>query len=432
MVFMDSEKVFLLRSAEALKGRYLCDRCLGRLFGNLLSGMGNDERGRVIRHSLAFSRDAGEKLDVEESNFFGIKFRNQKQIAKKPETCSLCKGFFDSRLKQLADAAVKKLSSIEFETFLVGTILPPDMRKEEEKLWEIASADFVEPMKAEINRETGKLIEDATGKKFSIKNPDVLVLVDAGKNSVKLEPRSVFIAGGYKKLVRGIPQTKWLCSNCMGKGCIECKGEGKRYKNSVQEFVSKPALKMTRGKETAFHGSGREDIDARCLDYRPFVIEVVKPVKRKIDLAKLRRDINRSKKVEVSKLSFSDMDYVRKIKADKHDKTYAADVIFKKDIDASKLRLLSQLKGKTIEQKTPTRVSHRRANLLRKRDVVDISWKTIGRKRVLFKIRGSAGLYIKELISGDNGRTKPSVSEILGNEVKKIYLDVLKVWKTRE
>ena len=126
------------------------------------------------------------------------------------------------------------------------------------------------------------------------------------------------------------------------------------------------------------------------------------------------------------------MDYVRKIKADRHDKTYAADVIFKKDVDASRLRLLKQLKGRTIEQKTPTRVSHRRADLLRKRDVVDISWKVLGKRRVFFKIRGSAGLYIKELISGDAGRTKPSVAEILGNDARKIYLDVLKVWKTRE
>ncbi|MEM2906597.1 MAG: hypothetical protein QW739_00755, partial [Candidatus Odinarchaeota archaeon] len=37
------------------------------------------------------------------------------------------------------------------------------------------------------------------------------------------------------------------------------------------------------------------------------------------------------------------------------------------------------------------------------------------------------GLYVKELVSGDDGRTKPSLSEILGVEAKCIQLDVLNV-----
>ncbi len=42
-------------------------------------------------------------------------------------------------------------------------------------------------------------------------------------------------------------------------------------------------------------------------------------------------------------------------------------------------------------------------------------------------MKASSGLYIKELITGDNGRTKPSVSELL--EIKAIPkdLDVLKI-----
>jgi len=37
------------------------------------------------------------------------------------------------------------------------------------------------------------------------------------------------------------------------------------------------------------------------------------------------------------------------------------------------------------------------------------------------------GLYIKELISGDDGRTKPSISEILNTPAECIELDVLEV-----
>jgi tRNA pseudouridine synthase 10 len=43
------------------------------------------------------------------------------------------------------------------------------------------------------------------------------------------------------------------------------------------------------------------------------------------------------------------------------------------------------------------------------------------------KIRCQGGLYIKELISGDEGRTDPSVATIINVEAKPLELDVLKV-----
>ena len=42
-------------------------------------------------------------------------------------------------------------------------------------------------------------------------------------------------------------------------------------------------------------------------------------------------------------------------------------------------------------------------------------------------IECEGGLYIKELISSDEGRTSPSVSEILGKKAFCVQLDVLEV-----
>jgi tRNA pseudouridine synthase 10 len=91
------------------------------------------------------------------------------------------------------------------------------------------------------------------------------------------------------------------------------------------------------------------------------------------------------------------------------------------------LKELKILTKEPILQKTPLRVLHRRADKYRKRRVKEISWKVIKRKKLMLKIKAEAGLYIKELINGDQGRTKPSVQEILGNKVKKISLDVIKI-----
>jgi len=66
-----------------LKKGFLCDHCLGRQFSQLLSGLTNKERGKVIRKYIAFLIDSGEKIEVDTSNFYGIKFKNVKIKAKK-------------------------------------------------------------------------------------------------------------------------------------------------------------------------------------------------------------------------------------------------------------------------------------------------------------------------------------------------------------
>ncbi len=414
------------RIVEVLK-QSICDNCLGRTLGNLLSGLTNEQRGKIIRTYIAFVLDSGEKLTVYMPNFYGFKFRNLKIEIEKPVKCEICQNFFLEKIDEVVKTAANKLKGVEFSDFVVGSIPSNEMRNAEEKLWEKIGIDYVEPVKSEINREVGKRIEKLTGKKFNLKDSDAVILIDLKKNETRIQLRSLYISGGYQKLVRGIPQTRWMCTNCNGKGCVECKGEGKLYKTSVQEIIGKPLLKVADGKDHALHGAGREDIDARCLDYRPFVLEIVKPKKRKFDLRKIEKLINKSGKVKVNDLKFSDKEYVRKIKSDRRDKTYSAEVEFEKIVEKKLLPKVKSLKGAIISQQTPTRVKHRRADLLRKRGVKSISYKILGRKKIRFVIRGEAGLYVKELVSGDEGRTRPNIAELLNNKVKRIVLDVVKI-----
>jgi tRNA pseudouridine synthase 10 len=415
-----------------LKKGYICDSCLGREFAELLSGMTNAERGKILRNYVAMLIDSGEKIDVDTSNFYGMKFRNAKIKPKKPKKCKICKNFFldkgKAEIDKLAERVAKKLKGVEFDNFLIGTIPSDEMLRSEEKVWKELGIGFVEPIKSEINRELGKRVEKLVKKKFKLENPDVTILVNLNRDRIRLQLKSLYIAGGYKKLVRGIPQTKWICSECKGKGCKSCKGLGKLYKTSVQEQIEKSMIKAAKAKKTKFHGAGREDVDARCLDYRPFVIELVRPLKRKIKLTKLRSDINKSKKIKVNKLQFTDKDYVRRIKTDRYDKTYRAEVTFTKTIEKKKLKKLKELKG-VIVQKTPTRVVHRRSDRMRKRRVKNIKAKVLSKRKLELRVRAESGLYIKELITGDKGRTRLNVADLLDNKVKKISLDVIKIHK---
>ena len=124
-----------------------------------------------------------------------------------------------------------------------------------------------------------------------------------------------------------------------------------------------------------------------------------------------------------------DKEIVRSIKFADFDKTYRATVIFKTPI--KDLKLLKQFNNTLIAQETPTRVLRRRSDKIRKRRIKNITYRILGEKKLELKIKAQSGLYIKELINGDNGRTKPSISEILNNEVKKIELDVMKIHSNR-
>ncbi|HLE07681.1 MAG TPA: tRNA pseudouridine(54/55) synthase Pus10 [archaeon] len=392
----------------------LCDSCLGRQFGQLLSGYTNSERGKFLRAATATAID-GRQLPAEKinpNNFFGFKFRQNTDFEKLPKEkieCELCYGLFNN-LDKTAKRISNSLGKYEYSTFLIGTNISRKLLDAEEKLWERCGIDYCEPMRAELNRELGKRVEKFSGKKADLKKPDIAVLLDMEANKVWLNVNPLFIFGYYQKLQRGFPQCKW--------------GTPHKYKTSVEEQVGLPALKLTLGRDHKFHGAGREDIDARCLAWRPFVLEIATPKIRKIDLRKLEKLASRRGKIKIKSLKFSNMETVREIKAAAVDKTYRALVQLKKSISKKDLKKLSALRG-TISQRTPERVLHRRADLHRKREVLSIRAKLKGKKTLELVIKGSAGLYIKELISGDNGRTRPSVSEVLGTEAKCKELDVV-------
>ncbi len=414
-------------AVRLMKKGYVCDYCLGRAFGNLLTGKSNKERGQSIRQTLAMIFDSGENLDVDLSNFYGIHLRNRKvELSKKP--CYFCNDLFE-RIEKVAERVIEKLKDYEFEKFIVGTKLSSDLLQKEEEMIEEIGAEFYESLKSTFNREVGKIVEKELSKRADRENPHITVLIDLEKNTISLQVKSLFVYGEYQKLSRNIPQATWYCPNCKGKGCEKCKGSGLLYPTSIQMIIEKPLLKATKGKRSRIHAEGREDVDVRCLAWRPFVIEIVKPKIRNIDLRDIGIKINKSKKVKVRNLRLIEdgKQLIRKLKTERSEKTYRAIVVFKKEIDKKKLKELKQLNGAIIFQKTPTRVLVRRVDKERKRRVIRISYKLVNKKTLELTIRASAGLYIKELITGDNGRTKPNISEILNNIPKKILLDVIKI-----
>ena len=77
-----------------------------------------------------------------------------------------------------------------------------------------------------------------------------------------------------------------------------------------------------------------------------------------------------------------------------------------------------------IEQQTPKRVSHRRADRNRVRKVVSVDRVDVVGDEIEMTLRCEAGTYIKELVHSDEGRTTPSVTSIIGVPCEVVWLDV--------
>jgi len=164
---------------------------------------------------------------------------------------------------------------------------------------------------------------------------------------------------------------------------------------------------------------------------RPFVVEAKSPERRSTDLEALMRNINEKAagKVEVRELSFTGKDMIETLKSSKADKTYKLKVTFKEPVSEEKLKSsLEALNGVEISQQTPRRVVHRRADLVRKRHVNDIKLDELTDEGYAYiTVNCEGGLYVKELVSGDEGRTKPNLSELLGIPALVEDLDVVNV-----
>ncbi len=392
-----------------------CDHCLGRFFGKRSHGLSNDDRGRGLKIALALAEN--------------------QPYTKFSGTCWVCGNFFDN-VPLWADRVVEAVKILEFKTLLIGCRVPPLIAENEEMVWSDLSLADPEPFKSEVNREVGKAVSERTGKVVDFKKPDVVIILDASAGTVEVQVNSVFFYGRYQKFERGIPQTHWDCRACKGKGCEKCNFTGAQYLDSVEELIGRPVVEMFDAENAVLHGAGREDIDARMVGTgRPFILEVVSPKKRSIDLAALEAEINRTAegRVSVAIKRWADRPEVETLKSNKAHKKYRILVEVEGELSADEFaNALESLKGVTIQQRTPERVAHRRADKIRERKVLDIGLVGEQDGRFVVEVLGEAGLYIKELVSGDSGRTIPSLAEILKRTAHVTSLDVTQVEGAKE
>jgi len=424
----------MAKSLEILQKYSLCCSCLGRAFAMLGRGLTNEERGKAIKLILTMHLHRrlleGDKQALElikciaRSSFTPAKLLLEKyETSVTPVECFICSNLFD-RLEEIKSKVLDSIGEIEFNTLLVGCRIPENISAREEKIREEFSLKFSESIKREVNRRLGKSLCSILGKEYDPKSPDLTILVDLENDKIELSIKPLLIYGRYRKLVRGIPQSA-------GRNNVTLE---MKSRESVEDYIGRPLLSLTLGRRAILHASGREDIDVRVLGRgRPFIIEVKDPLRRSIDLSLLEKMIREYSKgkIEVEGLRFIEQRrLISKIKALSRylNKTYRAIVRFEGELSEELLKTLEEkFKGILIRQRTPLRVLHRRKDKTRIKTVYSLSAKLINETTVELIIKCQGGLYVKELITGDEGRTSPSIAEVLGVRPTEIELDIIDI-----
>ena len=389
-----------------------CVSCLGRSVGLVGFGLDNRERGLEMINLIDISNDS----DIE------------KEIICDSEECRICDGLI-GEIDNFIDLSCESISDYSLDTFKIGTIVDKEIIEFETEFSTLFGLNLSESIKSQLNREIGIGVFQKLNLSTRLDRPDSTIIIDTRYDTINLEIKSIFIEGKYNKFDRTIPQTYWPCRKCKGRGCKSCNNTGQLYPDSVQSLVAAPLMKITNSTENLFHGMGREDIDAAMLGFgRPFVLELRMPKNREINLDEVQKKINadNEERIQVNNLEFVPRSRVAELKNTVCEKSYRVDVSIPEELSIESLKNGAQrLKEKLVKQRTPTRVAHRRADLIRPRFVQSVNVLSFGQGMVELEIRAQHGTYIRELVSGDMGRTVPSLSSLVDGACKVEVLDVL-------
>jgi tRNA pseudouridine synthase 10 len=182
--------------------------------------------------------------------------------------------------------------------------------------------------------------------------------------------------------------------------------------------------------------AGREDLDVRMLgEGRPFVMEIKNCSKKCLPLDKLKDKSFTSKflkdDLELGDVYTTDKSALTMLKegAEEKTKTYKAVIWLSEPLTDQDIEKVNTHLNFTVHQKTPVRVLHRRAGLVRDKIIHKMNIKGIPGNRhfATIELHTQAGTYIKEFVHGDFGRTNPSLSSVLGYQVDIVQLDVTSV-----
>ncbi len=331
------------------------------------------------------------------------------------DRCYICHGLM-SRLDFVIgriEEAVKEV--YEFDSFLIGTILPTDIYEREDQIRARLKIRGKESIKNQLLKELRRKFEIITKKKVDYLSPDVSISVAVGNGmevNVATKARTLTLAGHYIKKQRGLPQKQTKCSHCAGRGCGSCNNSGLSSDRSVEGIIAQQLMCLTKSNAPRFSWVGSEDQNSLVSGGgRPFFVRLSDP---KVRL--LRNNLN----IDTPEI-------------------YAVIEAKPKCVPQSSIRFLTKTKILAESANTITENNLEDLNLLNNvtvqfqnkdkiitKKIYSIKARKIKDNRFEITLLADGGFAIKKFVSGLQN-TSPNVSEVVGDRCESIFFDILDV-----
>ncbi|KAF4707779.1 putative tRNA pseudouridine synthase Pus10 [Perkinsus olseni] len=234
---------------------------------------------------------------------------------------------------------------------------------------------------------------------------------------------SIYLFGRYRKFSRKISQTPWLVHDGAK--------PRSRCETSASEIALKPICEALGADWTrcSFCSAGREDVDVRMLgNGRPFAVEIPDAHRNlllphhKVEWESLAAKTDAFEVMFIHPADKHVMEWLG-WSSERHTKVYVCMVWSEDPVSAEVVERVNATKEMEIQQRTPLRVMHRRANAMRRKIMHSITCEIVNPHYLKVSLACSAGMYIKEFVHGDFGRTRPSMADLLGSK----HCDILQL-----
>jgi tRNA pseudouridine synthase 10 len=329
-----------------------------------------------------------------------------------PGSCIICKGIF-KKLEPISNKVLDSLSTIEFDTFLVGASVPQGILDTEDEIRARYKIKGKEGIKSQITRTITDRVRKIP-KMVDYARPDVTILISFIDDSIRITCRSIWLSARYKKTERGIPQKTALCRVCNGVGCASCEYKGLTG-NSVESILTNYFLDAFQAESCNFIWIGSEDSESLVGGSgRPVYIEIVEPKKRKmIDLGFENNQAKGLAAIDLGPIILNQVEIIsRRPNQIPHfrlscivnlvaslDKTHTIDLTEGELEDFRDRVVQVKLTGKF-------RVTHRKIYSAK-------LWKNRSDTNYFLELECEGGIPIRKLITGENGAVSPNLSEHL-------------------
>ncbi len=405
----------------------LCSRCLGRLFAKYGLGINNLVRGNAIKVAALMEVHRMISKDIKYVELLREVLPNVgimpqlylKYLGTKVNKvkCYICSSDLDLLISELSSKILSRMSGFKVRNFVVSVPRGSEMERRELEVVTEFNLDSWESIRRELKRELGKKVKALLNIEPEFKYPDLIIRVDLNTLEPEIQVTPTYVLCRYVKIGRYISQTKWVSRN-----------GSRKYMLSLEDLVEALAnsLGVSRYK---MHLTGREDVDVRILGSgRPLVIELKDMKDKTISVASLSKFVGSNRWVDLVIDRYVTPKHVIGIKLGRYSALYRVLALSKKSLSDDAVDLLSrEFSGREVKQVLIRRVGSMRKKFTRIGKVYAVRGRLINEYVLELLIKCDSKLFIRELVSGDEGNTSPSFAKTLGTGLEVLEVDLLDV-----